>query len=139
MLRILKMSRFAMATVFSSVLMALAIYLNPDLYFFSKTTGPATWVSDFIIPGAGMYVLLLFALVPAVFLPKTLLASLKSIAVSAVFAPLPAATLIATGLLAGQPLNLGNGLWQYVWALALGCLPAVVVAAMIAWLYRRFV
>lgn len=121
-----------LVSAISCLLLAVAIAMNRELFFFAKTTYVVEWTRPFGDPYIASSVLVMLSLLPAVWLPTSYYAAFKAWGAALALAPLVA----VVWLFADS--SLGNMFFQYVWATMLGCLPAALLTLILSFAVRSW-
>lgn len=126
-------NRQATGFLTSSLLLAIVVAMNTELFFFAKTFAAPEWTKPIPDPYFAAGLLVFFSLLPAVFLAKSTFSSVKTLAVTLAVAPIPA--LLFYGLEVSGDI-LSNVILQYIWIVVTGCLPSAITAYVASWLIK---
>jgi hypothetical protein len=121
-----------LASFISSLLLVVVISQNRELFFFAKTTRTIEWTVPFGDPLVAISLLVALSFIPVMWLPENYIAVFKAWIATLLVAPL-----LATLVLFSDS-GWGNILFQYVWAMVLGCLAGAVITLALGLLIRKW-
>jgi hypothetical protein len=122
--------REKLAMVGSEILFGLSIVIFPYQFLFSKTVPKSLWIDYFPLPfGAGWFITFI-ALIPVVWMNKSVLSAIKGSILSLLPSMLVAVPISLYFI--GSTLSLNNLVYQYLWV-GIICIPPLIFHIILRW------